>query len=183
MYGPTSLQNIRPKSAGERGIIDAAPASLGRRNPGDEIRPSPAGNCGIIDAVPASLGGRNPKEKPADTRNIIDAAPDYLGGQNPRKKRPRGYQLQGQRQRPTSKGVVVKTTRITETAKITDTEDHGHSKDHGHNKYETRLLKILNTKKQQQKRVRPTSKGKANEAGFSSGISFLCFHQNTPPPF
>ena len=57
-----------------------------------------------------------------------------LGDKTPGKKRPRGNQLQGQTQRPTSKGVVGKTIRIMETARIMDTEDHGNIKDHGHNK-------------------------------------------------
>ena len=45
--------------AGDRGNIDAAPASLRGRNPEEQ----PTGECGYIDAVPASLGGQNPEER------------------------------------------------------------------------------------------------------------------------
>ena len=74
-YVPTSRYRC-PKPAGERDIIDAAPVSLGGRNPEeqrrdspggrnprDERRPSPAGERVNIDSAPASLGGRNPEER------------------------------------------------------------------------------------------------------------------------
>ena len=76
----------RPSPAGERGIIDAVPASLGGRDTKeqrrasplgqkhrDKRRPSPAGKHGNIDAAPDSLGGQNPKEHIMDTSRTMDA--------------------------------------------------------------------------------------------------------------
>ena len=52
-------------------------------------------------------------------------------------------------------------------------KNRGHSKNHG--------VKTLNTKQKYRKIIRPTAKGEANEAGFSSRILFIMFSPKHPP--
>ena len=176
------LRNRRPTPADKCGIIDAAPASLGGRkpeerqraspggrNPVEERRPSPAGKRGRMDAVLALLGGQNPEEQPTGARNIIDASPASLGGKTPGKTRPRSNQIQGQRQHPSSKGAVGKTTRIMGTTRIMDTEGHGHSMDHETNKEDAQPPRVRRTNQAYQnpehKKTTTTKKNMPNLQG------------------
>ena len=95
-FGPT-LRYRCPTPAGERGIIDAAPASLGGRNTEERRRASPGGrNPGEQKnsltrwrvrqhrRLPSFPWGTKPRGTPnAGEHGIIDAAPVSLGGRNP----------------------------------------------------------------------------------------------------
>ena len=69
-YGPTLLLHRRPTPAGERGIIDAAPAYLGGRNPKEQQRRASLGGQNPGYKRRASLGGQNPGDNNNDNAQI-----------------------------------------------------------------------------------------------------------------
>ena len=123
--GDETPRNAKPRSnqlqgktpAGERRIIDAAPASLGGQNPkenknlgatsSNEKHPLASAASSTPPQVPLGYktmrntrtsGQPAPRTNTPGERGIINAVPDSFGGQNPEEQR------QQQRRRPTSKG-------------------------------------------------------------------------------
>ena len=80
----------------------------------------------------------------------------------------------------------VETHKIMDTAKVSKVETKRKTTPNlqgcGQNENEAHKNQGNNNDNNNKKRICPTSKGEANEAGFSSGIYFLCIHQNTPSP-
>ena len=177
MYGPTSLLNFCPTPDGARGNIDAAPASLGGQNPGNNNKtsgqpaqkeiPRPTSK-GAVKTTTWPQGNQLERKNHAQPRRVRSKQQQDLRStsskvkhqQRPRRTKQRSKQTQKQQET----GIKPATPPMMKPPLTT-----------------TLSLRFSNNNKNFQIINTPNLQGWGEQNRLFSGIYFLCLHQNTSP--